>query len=59
MIWSRYTLPLLSLVLPPTIVILSYMVCELEFQNDNIELSFPIVKWKLYLSKVLSSRYSR
>lgn len=56
MIWSRYTLPLLSLVLPPAIVILSYMVCELEFQNDNIRTLFalPIVKWKLYLSKVLS-----
>lgn len=25
MIWSRYTLPLLSFVLPPAIVILSYM----------------------------------
>ena len=56
MIWSRYTLPLLSFVLPPAIVILSYMVCELEFQNDNIRTFFalPIVKWKLYLSKVLS-----
>lgn len=54
MVWGRYALPFFCLVVPPSIVILSYLICELEFHNDNIRslFSLPIFRWKLYLSKV-------
>lgn len=53
MLWSRYTLPFFSLFIPIAVVTLSYLICEIEFQNDNIRALFahPIAKWKLYLSK--------
>ncbi len=53
MLWSRYTLPFFSLIIPIAVVTLSYLICEIEFQNDNIRTLFalPIAKWKLYLSK--------
>lgn len=53
MLWSRYTLPFFSLIIPIAVVTLSYLICEIEFQNDNIRALFahPIAKWKLYLSK--------
>lgn len=52
--WSRYTLPLFSLLLPPIVITLSYIVCDMEFRNDNIRMlfAFPVTKWRLYLSKV-------
>lgn len=55
MIWSRYTLPIFALVFPLAVVILSYLICEIEFQNNNIRslFSLPVVRWKLYLSKIL------
>ncbi|WP_373812693.1 MULTISPECIES: ABC transporter permease [Bacteroidales] len=55
MIWSRYTLPILSFMFPLAVVILSYLICEIEFQNNNIRslFSLPVDRWKLYLSKVL------
>lgn len=55
MVWSRYTLPLFSLMFPLMLIILSYLLCEFEFQNNNIRslFSFPIAKWKLYLSKII------
>ncbi|MCI5561347.1 MAG: ABC transporter permease [Phocaeicola sp.] len=55
MIWSRYTLPIFSLMFPLAVVILSYLICEIEFQNNNIRslFSLPVVRWKLYLSKIL------
>lgn len=54
MLWGRYTLPLFSLLLPPLVVTLSYITCDIEFRNDNIRMlfAFPIAKWRLYLSKV-------
>ena len=54
LIWSRHVLPIFSFMLPLSVTILSYLICEIEFQNDNIRtlLSFPIVRWKSYLSKV-------
>ena len=54
MLWGRYTLPLFSLLLPSFVVTLSYIVCDIEFRNDNIRmlLAFPAPKWRLYLSKV-------
>ena len=53
LIWSRHVLPIFSFMLPLSVTILSYLICEIEFQNDNIRtlLSFPIVRWKSYLSK--------
>lgn len=55
MVWSRYTLPLFSLMFPLILIVLSYLICEFEFQNNNIRslFSFPIVWWKLYLSKFI------
>lgn len=55
LVWSRYTLPILALMFPLAVVILSYLICEIEFQNNNIRslFSLPVARWKLYLSKVL------
>lgn len=54
--WSRYTLPILSLVTPPAIITLSYLICDMEYLNDNIRMLFalPVPKWKLYLSKAFT-----
>lgn len=54
-IWSRHSFPFLSLMLPLVVTVVSYLLCEIEFQNDNIRslFSLPVTKWKLYLSKVL------
>ena len=40
---------------PLILIVLSYLICEFEFQNNNIRslFSFPIVWWKLYLSKFI------
>lgn len=40
MLWSRYTLPFFSLIIPIAVVTLSYLICEIEFQNDNIRALF-------------------
>lgn len=50
LIWSRHVLPIFSFMLPLSVTILSYLICEIE--NIRTLLSFPIVRWKSYLSKV-------
>ncbi len=54
--FGRQTLPVLSLLMPIIIGLISFSICDIEYRNNNLRFLFsmPIRKSHLYLSKLLT-----